>query len=125
MGILQSIDPPRVDINSYNLHSNSEDYILVERCTQSRHSHRAFTRDHVEKKEKQSFWNRNQDKEKEKAREREREREKARERDGRVTVVQIAEDPQPELTRMFAVDFEYDKTFFSRRTLRQDQRYYQ
>ena len=106
LGILRSLDPPRADINSYNSRSNSEEhYVSVERYTQSDHGHRDFNRDHVEKKEKRSFWNRDKDKEREKEREREREREreKAKERDGRGDRGRDSrrdEDPQPELTRM-------------------------
>ena len=107
LGILRSLDPPRADINNYNLRSNSDDYVAVERYTQSDHGHRDYNRDHVEKKEKRSFWNRDKDKEKEreKEREREREREKARERDGRGgdrgrDSRRGDEETQPELTRM-------------------------
>lgn len=102
LGILRSLDPPRADINNYNSRSNSEDYVSVERYTQSDHGHRDFNRDHhVEKKEKRSFWNRDKDKEKEK--EKDREREKARERDGRGDYGRDSrrdEETQPELTRM-------------------------
>ena len=103
LGILRSLDPPRADINNYNLRSNSDDYVAVERYTQSDHGHRDFNRDHVEKKEKRKFWNRDKDKEKEKEKEQETEREKARERDDsgdRGRDSRRDEDSQPELTQM-------------------------
>ena len=90
LGIVGSLDSPPTDINSYNSRLNPEEhYVSVERFPQSDHGHQDFNRDHVEKKEKRRFWNRDKDKEKEK--EREREREKARERD---------EDPMVALSRM-------------------------
>ena len=103
-GILWSLDPPRADINSSNSRSNPEEhYVSVERYTQSDHGHRDFNRDHVEKKEKRKFWNRDKDKEKEKEKEQETEREKARERDDsgdRGRDSRRDEDSQPELTQM-------------------------
>jgi len=106
LGILRSLDPPRADINSSNSINPEEHYASVERYTQSDHGYRDFNRDHVEKKEKRRFWNRDKDKEKEKEkereRERERERENARERDGtgdRGRDSRRDEDPLGELTR--------------------------
>ena len=71
------------------------------RTENHQYGHQDFNRDHVEKKERRSFWNRDEDKEKDK--EKEREREKARERDerGERRYTRPGEDPQPDFTRMF------------------------
>ena len=99
-----SCDPPRADINGSNSPSNPEERcVSVEPYTQSDHGHQDFNRDHVKKKEKRSFWNRDKDKEKEKEKEQEREREKARERDesgDRGRDSRRGEDPRLELTMM-------------------------